>query len=380
MSETATYKQTTFNNVEKDIQQYEQTQAIQPVEQPAQVEAPPITTEVVNTPDITTETQQPAEVVETPQQEDNVVAFDLGQPDTPTTETTVTEEKPTQPTTYNWKEELKKLPRKEVAKELGFNDFSIEMDEYLAKGGRADDYISKRGTDWNKINDEDLVKQDLRNLYPDATQTQIDRLYNKKYTQQEADIDEDREDGLLLMKADARRIREQKIAEQNSFKIPEAIIPQTKDEAYEQWKLEQESQPAAMEQLKNWYNSHEVTKSLNESKKVTISLGDGVAPYNLSIDRPELLTKMFYDGGETWQRLTSTKSGEPDVAKQYILGLVAFNPQQFVQSIFNYGKQMGKKEIVSEGQNAQRPQSKASTQELNQTSYGVGKFGERARN
>jgi len=306
-------------------------------------------------------------------QEENVATFDLGEP-------AISEQQVDAQPTFNWREEIKKLDKKEVAKELGINEFSLEMDEYLAKGGKASDYIEKRGYNWDNVSDEELVKSDLIKLYPDATQQQIERLYNKKYTQQDIDSDDDREDGLLLMKSDARRIRDAKIQEQNSFKIPEAIIPQIKDEAYEQWKQTQEAQPVMMEQLKKFYQTHDATKSLNESKRVAVSLGEGVAPFNFSINNPEVLTRMFTDGGETWSKVTSTKTGEPDVSKQHLIGLFSFDPIKYSQDIFNYGVQMGKKKLVEEGQNAQRPQHKGLPTEMNgNASYSTGKFGDRQR-
>ncbi len=366
MSETLTeapvYKQTTFANMN-----FEET-------------APAVEAPIVETPAEAPITETPAAVTETPAeqvpQEENVASFDLGEP----TKVETPQETQTAQPTYNWKEEIKKLDRKEVAKELGLNDFALEIDEYLSKGGSAKDYIEKRGYDWNKVSDEELVKGQLKNEYPDATSQQIDRLYNKKYTQREEDIEEDREDGVLLMKSDARRLRDAKISEQNSFKIPEAIIPQVKDEAYEQWKQMQETQPVMMEKLKQFYEANEATKNLYESKRVAISLGEGVAPFNFSLNNPEALTRMFTDGGETWSKVTSTKTGEPDVAKQHLIGLFSFDPMKYSQDIFNYGVQMGKKKLVEEGQNAQRPQQKAIPPEMNGTaSYSTGKFGDKQR-
>ncbi len=368
--EAPVYKQTTFADVQKHIEQAEQ---VIPTETTVVNESGNL--EVPATEQPTAETTIPTE---TAPAEENVSAFDLGEPD-PTT-TTVTEKPTFTPPSYNLDEEIKKVDRKELLKKVGVSDFAIEMDEYLAKGGNATDYISKKGYDWNKISDEDLVKSDLRNLYPDAQQSQIDRLYNKKYNQRDEDLEDDKEDGTLLMRADARRLREAKITEQNSFKIPDAIIPQTKDEAYEQWKQMQDTQPALMRQLNEFYQNHEATKSLNESKRVAINLGEGVPAFNFSINNPDAVTRMYTDGGETWQKLTSTQTGEPDVAKQQLIGLFSYNPQKFAQDIFNYGVQMGKKKLVEEGMNAQRPQQKPLPQEFNQTSYGVGKFADKGRN
>ena len=367
MTEAPVYKATTFGNMNFN----------EVAETPQETVATEIPTETPVA--ATTEapvTEVPTEQVAQPQEE-NVSTFNLGE--SVATQTTTQETTVTQPT-FNWKEEIKKLDKKEVAKELGLNDFALEIDEYLAKGGSAKDYIEKKGYDWNKVSDEELVKGQLKNEYPDATTQQIDRLYNKKYTQRDEDIEEDREDGVLLMKSDARRLRDAKIAEQNSFKIPEAIIPQIKDEAYEQWKQMQETQPVMMEKLTQFYETHDATKNLYESKRVAISLGEGVAPFNFSLNNPEALTRMFTDGGETWSKVTSTKTGEPDVAKQHLIGLFSFDPAKYSQDIFNYGVQMGKKKLVEEGQNAQRPQQKALPQEMNGTaSYSTGKFGDKQR-
>lgn len=346
-------------------------------EQPTETSATQVTEsgslEQAATPETTTEVAQPTEQAV----EENVSTFDLGQPETPAE--TPQETAATQPA-FNWKDEIKKLDVKEVAKELGLSDFALEMNEYLAKGGNAADYINAKGYDWNKVSDEELVKAELKNQFPDASDLQIQRVYNKKYTQREEDLDEDKEDGLLIMKADARKLREEKIQRQNSFKIPEAIIPQVKDEAYEQWKQGQQSQAALMEQLDGYYKNHEATKTLNESKRVAVSLGEG-AQFNFSVSNPEVLTRVYTDGGETWQKITSTQSGEPDVRKQQLIALFAHNPEKYSQDLFNYGVQMGKKKLVEEGQNAQRPQQIVRPNELNsQASYSTGRFADKSRN
>lgn len=379
MSETVTYKQTTFANVVKDLEQFEQTPT------PAQ-ETPTEASEtsvsengILETapPETVQPEVQPAEETPAPAVEENVSTFDLGEPDQPQQQ--AASDTPTQPA-FNLDEEIKKVDRKELLKKLGVNEFTIEMDEYLAKGGNASDYIAAKGYDWNKVSDEELIKQELKNQFPDASDVQISRLYNKKYNQREEDLDEDKEDGLLLMKTEARRLREEKIAKQNSFKIPEAVIPQVKDEAYEQWKQQQESQPALMKQLSEYYQNHEATKRLNESKRVAVNLGEGVPAFNFSVNNTEALTRVFTDGGQTAQKLMSNEKGEPDVAKQQLISLFMYNPVKYSQDIFNYGVQMGKKKLVDEGQNAQKPQQKVIPQEFNQPSYGVGKFRDRERN
>lgn len=316
----------------------------------------------------------------TPQPEENVSSFKLGFEGEETTIPVQSEEPKSAVPVFNFDEELKKVDRKEVLKKLGVNDFALEIDEYLAKGGKASDYLAAKAVDYNQVSDEDLIKEDLKLQYPNLNKSEIDRLYFRKYGITEDMLDDEKEDRTIMLKADGHLKRQQKITEQQKFKIPETPILQ-KDEAYEQWKAEQESQPAMMEKLKQFYQTHSATKALNESKRVAINLGEGVAPFNFSIENPEFLTNMLTDGGQTWQKLTSTPTGEPDVAKQHLIGLFAANPQKVFQDIFNYGVQMGKRKLVEEGQNAQRPQQKVQPPELNgQASYSAGRFGDRQRN
>ncbi len=321
-------------------------------------------------------TTEPAAEVKPPEENSSVFSFggeeekqpDITQATTPTTPS------------FNLDEELKKVDRKEILKKLGVNEFALEIDEYLAKGGKAFDYLTAKSIDYNQVSDEDLIKEDLKLQYPNLNKSEIDRLYNRKYGVTEDMLDEEKEDRTIMLKADGHLKRQQKITEQQKFVIPENPILQ-KDEAYEQWKQQQEAQPAMMEQLKKYYETHEVTKNLNESKRVAVSLGEGVSPFYFSINNPSFLTNMLTDGGQTLQKLTSTPTGEPDVAKQHLIGLVAADPQKVFMDIFNYGVTMGKKKLVEEGQNAVRPQQKAQPPELNgQASYSAGKFGDRQRN
>lgn len=297
---------------------------------------------------------QQVEVTETPDSSD--FNIDLGGEATSAQDTT--QQPQVSHPQYNWKEEIKKLDAKEVLKELGVNEFAIEIDEHIAKGGKPIDYFNARAIDYNAISDETLLKNGLKKQYNTEDTKLIDILYARKYGVLEDATEEDKMIAELQVKSEANEIRQKAISEQQKYKIPDGVIPQT-DEAYAQWKQSQQERSQRIEQVSSYYVNHEATKSLHESKRVTINLGEGVKPYNFNIDKPELITKAFTDGGETWKKLTHTATGEPDVAKQQLIALFSINPQKFVQSIFNYGKGMGvRKELLEEGQNAQRPQAK----------------------
>ena len=153
--------------------------------------------------------EQPA--AEAPAPEENVSSFSLSingeQPKEP--ETTTTQTQPA----FNFDDELKKLPRSEVLKKLGVNDFALEIDEYLAKGGKAIDYLNAKSIDYNSFTDADIVKEDLKKQYPTFTPQQIDLMFNRKYSVSDVAEDEEKEFVGLQLKADAYNSRQLKISE-----------------------------------------------------------------------------------------------------------------------------------------------------------------------
>lgn len=375
---------TTFSQVESNILAADQAQASSPVQTaPTASEAQPAVTE--QAPEATaneqTQTQLETQATETVVDNDGSSSdFNLDIPgveNVAAAPATVAAETPA----FNLDEELKKLDRKEILKKLAVNDFSIEMDDYIAKGGKPSDYLSARSIDFNQVSDEELIKNEYRTQFPHFTKEEVNRLFNKKYGTTEDMSEDEVADRLLELKADGHVKRQARIQEQQQFKIPEAVTPQVNDEAYEQWKQAQESQSKLIEQTRNFFENHEATKSLNESKKVAVSLGEGVPPFNFNVDRPEIINRALTDNGEIWSRLTYTQSGEPDVKKQQLLLLFAANPDKFMRDIFSYGMNFGvRQKVVGEGQNAQRPQTKVLPLEANQKpTYGVGRFADRNR-
>jgi hypothetical protein len=362
----------TFGEVQTSIENFETLQAAAPEAATTATETP-VTDASIEAPQETAPTEPAAVVLP----EEGTSAIDLSLAGE------VAEEPVTAPSapSFNLDEEIKKVDRKELLKKAGVNDFAIELDEYLAKGGKAADYLNAKAIDYNQVSDEALIKSDLKNQYPTFTPQQIDIMYNRKYGVNELATEEDVEFTALQLKADAHNVRQSKIAEQQKFKIPDTPILQH-DEAYEQWKEQQKSQPQLMEQFRSYYDNHEATKTLNESKRVTINLGEGIPPFNFIVDQPKVLTKAMTDGGVIMNKLIATQSGEPDVAKQQKITLFSFNPDKFIQDIFKYGQSMGvRKELVEEGQNAQRPQAKVTDMTTNTkpTVVGTGTYGNRPR-
>lgn len=259
----------------------------------------------------------------------------------------------------DWKNEIKKANPKEILKELGYDDFIAEFAEFRKNGGDAYKYLEAKAFDWGNVTHQELVKDDLKLQYPHLTDDKIERLYQAKYKQSDMAADEDREVGLIQLEADAELVRQKRINEQKAFQIPELARPQEaidlQNRVIEQQKLDAENSQRIFE----FFREHEATKSLYESKRVAIDLGDN-GKFNFNIDKPENLMSVALDS-EKWQRAISINPQEadtskliPDVAKLQKIALVALNPN-YEKDLVNYGKSLGLKAIVEEGQNARRP-------------------------
>jgi hypothetical protein len=317
---------------------------------------------------VTTNEESSSTVVTEPvaQAEENVTAFSMPNfGDEPAEETSTEGQASAQVQVTDWREELKKSNPKDILKELGYDEFVADFAEFRKNGGDAYKFLEAKAFDWNNVSHTDLVFDELKLQYPNLTDDKIEKLYQARYKQTEFAADEDKEVGLIQLEADAELVRQKRIHEQQQFRIPEVSRPQEVDNQLqyaEQERLLAEQQ----QQVLQFFREHDATKSLIESKRVAIDLGDN-GKFNFNIDKPENLMAVALDG-EKWQRAISVNPQEadpakliPDVAKLQKIALVALNPN-YEKDLVNYGKSLGLKAIIEEGQNARRPVGSAPAQ------------------
>lgn len=266
-----------------------------------------------------------------------------------------------QETISDWRDAIKKADKKEILKELGFDDFSMEFAEYRKNGGDAYKYLEAKSLDWNKVSDTQLLMDSLREKYPNMSDEERQDYFNYKYKQGEYDNEDDKKFGSLTLKAEASDIRQRKIEEQQRFKVP--IIEQQKPSA-EQIAAEQK-QKEENEKIIQYVNNHESTKMLLDSKRVAIKLPDGIKPFNYNVD-PKVVIDALYnpDASNKYGKL---KTGEPDVQLAYELALFKMNPEQFKRDLINIGKGIGHRKEVEEAQNIQKPNSTTQVDLSNET-------------
>lgn len=378
MSDTITVKQSTYSTMEAQ-------NATETVEAP-QTETVATETDnlgVVEVPDVVAPTT--TEVVETTtletvEQEENEASvefnYDQFEQKPETQEQQAAQSQPT----LSLKELAKKASEdeiKELLKEIGINEFALELNEHIKKGGKPVDYLNAKAINWDEVPDTDLVKDSLKKEYPNLTNEEVSRIYNKKYNQYDLADDDEREEGLLMLKAEAYKIRQQRKAEQANFKIADVqVAPQSNgiDEAQMQQAAEQQREQ--YKAVADFFQNHEATKAVNESKRVAIDLGDN-GVFNFKLDKPEILVNALLDGN-TWARITASNPGEPDVTKlqpdvkklQRIV-LAAINPN-YEKDLVNYGKSLGKKTFIQEQQNAKRPLGQSTNLSTDKPSFSLG--------
>ena len=259
----------------------------------------------------------------------------------------------------DWKEELKKANPKDILKELGYDDFLAEFAEFRKNGGDAYKYLEAKAFDWETVNHQDLVLDELKLQYPHLSDDKVEKLYQAKYKQSEFASDDDKEIGAIQLEADAELIRQKRIAEQKTFQIPDVMNSQEVNQFQERMAEQQKIENERVQQALQFFKEHEATKNLMDSKRVAIDLGDN-GKFNFTVDKPETLMAVALDS-EKWQRAIAVNPQEadpskliPDVAKLQKIALVALNPN-YEKDLVNYGKSLGLKSIVEEGQNARRP-------------------------
>lgn len=249
----------------------------------------------------------------------------------------------------SWEDAVKNVDKKEVLKKIGVSDFAIELDEHLKRGGQAIDYLMARAIDYNKVSDVDLIKGDFDKKYSSLSPEDRAALFNDVYKQSEYDDDAQKAVGLIRMKADAHILRQSKIAEQQSFKIPEQM----------QQQQEVQQQPNYGEQAeatKKYITENQATQAFLQSKRVAIPLGEKDS-FNFSINDPNYLIKVMTDQ-QLWAKHLTDKQGEPDINKMLRVAKYVVDPDAHDMQIYNYGHQRGERKKVEGNQYISKPTTK----------------------
>lgn len=270
-----------------------------------------------------------------------------------------------------WQEVLRQQQPDTILKELGFDDKAIRLAKELNGFEKADffanlvnqwktsgdltGYLKQLTTDYSKMSAEDVMRHQLRQDYPRASDKQLDILFNTKVLQAyklDSEDETDVETGRLLLEAEADRYRDTLIQNQQQFlfpKPPEAKPPEPDTR-------EQEAKQA-FEAYRSQIIDNSYTKDILSNGK--LSIGEGEEKFQYPVKSDELIEVLF--DSDKWQDTQfdivrnpdgNIKSYTPKVEHQLLTAAVAKYGKAFLNEYAKHFKALGGKAAIDPLENA----------------------------
>lgn len=235
----------------------------------------------------------------------------------------------TTPTEYKWKD-----------------DFIKQAVEYYEKTGDLTPYLQAKTIDFEAMTDEEIMRRDLRESYPDVSDKAFEKLFKQqvvdKYKLDADQWDEDdTELGRELLKSEASKLRSKYLEWQKGFRAPEPKVDESAKQAEAQALKE-------LQEFENEVKNNALTKSLLESKRIAIKTGDG--EFNFEVANPNKLLDMTLDNNQFFAQFANP-DGQVDYNKWYLTSAFSQDPEGFIKAIGNYFKGLGREEIAKEIKN-----------------------------
>jgi len=226
------------------------------------------------------------------------------------------------------------------------DDFIKGAVEYYEKTGDLTPYLQAKTVDFTKMDDAAIMRRSLREQYPDVSEKAFDRLYQQQVVDKfKLDVEqwgeEDAELGKELLRTEAQKLRNQYIDWQKGFVAPE---PQADPDAEEQERATME----AIAQFEKAVKENSITKSILDSKRVTIKSGDD--EFNYELPEANAMVDMTLDNNKFFQQF-SAGEGQLDYNRWYKTVAYSQNPEQFERALINFGKTLGRSEVTKEIKN-----------------------------
>lgn len=230
--------------------------------------------------------------------------------------------------------------------------------EYRLKGGDVREYWDKSTRDYDSVPDIDLLKSDFAQEFPEAKGDQLERLWKRelknKYgydisaSEDNEDFDEAaQEDALLYIKRDATKRRSALKEEQEKFKFPQEEAETKEAEQPSQEEIEKQK----LERVEQWRNMVEADKAIKqfqESKKLSMKLGD--EEFNLEVEDPKSTVDMIVND-EAFNELLKRKDGSIDFDKLAKVMEFTKDPDGYNSRVADFAKKLAIEQELKEEKN-----------------------------
>jgi hypothetical protein len=264
-------------------------------------------------------------------------------------------------TQFNLQEVLRNQQPDFILKELGYDEKKIgfiqelkdldpKMVEFLnvwKTNGDVTGYLKEMSTDYSKLPAEEVMRYQLREEYPKASEKQLEVLFQREVINAysldpERFTDEEIEEGKELLEAKVSKYRDTLVEKQQNFLLPKA---QSVDND-----AEQQDALLQMEAYKQSVNNDPYAKDVFGSKQIAI--GEGDSKFNFSVE-PNDITEMLYDSDKWYNTMFEKKTNQngqeiivPNVKHQLLIATVAKYGESFLNALAKHYTSIGAKQVI----------------------------------
>ena len=269
-------------------------------------------------------------------------------------------------TKESWQSTIKGQQPEDVLKALGFDDKTVSFIKELKdvdpkmvnflntwkEKGNVTEYLNEVAKDYSQMPAEDVMRHQLREEYPKASEAQLDVLYKKeiveKYNLNSYDEDEAAE-GKLLLDAKADKYRDNLVQSQK-----ERLLPEPKEN--ESNKFEEQRRMEVAQGIVKEFNDNPYTKEVIAKNSITI--GEGADKFSFPIDS-KAVTDLVINGdanGELMFDKKTNANGEevyiPKAQHQLLVATVNKYGEKFITELAKHYKSLGGKAAIEPIDNA----------------------------
>lgn len=256
-----------------------------------------------------------------------------------------------------WQEVLKNQQPEEILKELGYNSESVRfMNEikdadpkilhflnlWKTDQNAFKDYVSEMNTDYAQLSSEEVMRRQLKEEYPKASEKQLDAIFKRdvvdKYNLDSAD-DDLVEEGKLLLDAVAEKYREKLVEKQKDFLLPQHVQDRINQEELAQKEFDN---------YKNTLLGNQMTRDLLQNK--ILQIGEGDDKFSYALQSPESVVNNLFDS-DSWasKMFDIVKNSDgieqfvPNVEKQLLISAILEDHKGFLKEMAKHYKSLGGK-------------------------------------
>lgn len=239
------------------------------------------------------------------------------------------------------------------------------------KAGDLDNFLRVRSTDWSKVDDFEIMRQEAEKKYKDLDQEDREFMIASdlsKYDTESFDDTEARK-AKIQLKLDAKPIRDARIAEQEQYRIPErpAESPEVAAQRAESLKAAEDYNKAVLA---------DPALAAFETNK-TVKIGDGDDAFNYVADKVDI-KKILKEGSMNDYLIDGPKGTPPkfNMPKFIRDAAIIKNFDDVSKKLIEHGKMLGKRQADAELRNPGQRSASAAPEPTNGVKWITGDYKE----